>query len=62
MKGSHREQKEQKQGVETSQKPRKEKESEGNVVKIKLLGSNVSEVYNLDMQRKVQDIKVGVGS
>lgn len=62
MKGPHREQKEQKQGVETSQKPRKEKESEGNVVKIKLLGSNVSEVYNLDMQRKVQDIKVGVGS
>lgn len=62
MKGPQREQKEQKQGVETSQKPRKEKESEGNVVKIKLLGSNVSEVYNLDMQRKVQDIKVGVGS
>lgn len=62
MKGSHREQKEQKQGVETSQKPRKEKESEGNVVKRKLLGSNVSEVYNLDMQRKVQDIKEGVGS
>lgn len=62
MKGPHREQKEQKQGVETSQKPRKEKESEGNVVKRKLLGSNVSEVYNLDMQRKVQDIKEGVGS